>query len=931
MEKISSSLSRSGPTIFLCIPAILLGLSLCACRQPRDPVGQQSPKPPVRADCEQIHVSAGGSDSRVDMAPDRSVSSLAQAQELVRKVRKEKPERSIEVLIAPGVYHLDAPLKFGPADGGSDTTKVVYRSADLENPAVITGGRAITGMKKNTEGLFEVTLPEVASGKWYFNLLYANGKLLQRARTPDNGYLLTKAAMLERLAPGGSGMNEHNAFLYDPQDEAVLPREGEEPLVVVMHSWLASFHGIKSMDRGKHFIALTNEARAPFAEWYGAGQRYYFENCRSALTIPGEWFLDRKTGVLLYHPHPGETPETMTFEAPGIPRLVEVRADPQLKTPVKALEFRDLVFEMSDRAVRYEAGKHVLDVQAQCNLNDSMFYAFGLREGVIEHCTFRRGGGHGIYLDYGCALNQLNGLHVHDFDGGGIYLTSGDGRISIADNTGRRITGNRVADCVVHDLGHLLHGSHGIFLGCASSNTVEHNEVFDLDYSGIAVGWGWARRATDWALWNNRVEYNHVHHVMNGILSDGGGIYMLGWAPGTTVRGNLIHDVYHYGYIPTSKGVYLDGNSSCMLVEDNLIYNIGNYGILAKGEFNVIARNFVYDCASSAFIRRFEVGAKLEERNAIKELSVNYVEGNSFVNSHPGTALCSGYLSTDRAVFVNNAVLLKNPGDPVSFTSVVDESSGKTTLNLAQMRRIFGPDSFLARPLQSLPTMPATGQAGPRELRYSVNFQPEPPGELAPAAVLPLVDDFEGRDLPLRGSIATQGKADFEVVAEDGNSFLMMRDAETKPYPIYPFYILRERLTKGRYLFAFSLRNSAETPDKITLSFRDVTQLSYSGPQVLINLQLAPDGTLSAAGKQLGKLPNGEWLNFELAFSIEGGKEDAPMGIKVTSRQGELINTSATMSSAGIQEVNWIGFLSDANATARWDLDNLKISAAPGR
>lgn len=922
----ASVLSRVRQPAMLCV---LLGLMLAGCKQSKAPADQQTQPSTqlVKPDRDRLHVSTEGSDSLDGMSPDQAVRSLKQAQEVVRRIRKEKPDRSIEVLLAPGVYHLEEPLRFGPADGGSDKVKVVYRSVDPANPAVLSGGLAITGMKKNADGLFEVTLPEVAAGKWYFNLLFSDGAALQRARTPDTGYFLTKAAMMDRLAGEGAGMNEHNAFLYDPQDEAFLPREGEDPLVVVMHSWLASFHGIKSIDRTKHFIALTNQARAPFAEWYGAGQRYYLENCRSALTSPGEWFLDRKTGVLLYHPRPGENPESMRFEAPRIPRLVEVRADTQLKKPVEGLEFRDLVFEMTDRGICYETGKHVLDVQAQCNLNDSMFYGYGLRGAVIEYCTFRRGAGHGIYLDYGCALNQLRGLHVYDFDGGGIYLTSGDGRIIISDNTGKRITGNRITDCVVHDLGHLLHGSHGIFLGCASNNTVEHNEVFDLDYSGIAVGWGWGRRATDWDLWNNRVEYNHIHHVMNGILSDGGGIYMLGWAPGTTVRGNLIHDVYHYGYIPTSKGVYLDGNSSCMLVEDNLIYNIGNYGILTKGEFNVIAKNFVYDCESSSFMRRFEVGASLKDINAIKELSVNYVVGNAFVNSHPGTPVCVGYLNTDRTVFSNNTILLKHPDDPVSFTSVFDEASGKTTFSLAKMRQIFGPDSFFTEPLQSpLPTMPVSGPAGPRESRYSVDFHPKPPGELGPVAKLPLFDDFEGRDLPLHGSIATQGGADFEIVSEGGGSFLMMRDAETKPYPIYPFYILRERLTKGRYRFAFSLRNNAESPDKITLSFRDVTHLAQSGPHIIVNLQIAPDGTLSAAGKQLGKLPNGEWLNFELDFSIDGRTADAPMNVKVTSNKVELLNAKAPMASAGISEVNWIGFLSDGNATARWDLDNLKIS-----
>ena len=97
-------------------------------------------------------------------------------------------------------------------------------------------------------------------------------------------------------------------------------------------------------------------------------------------------------------------------------------------------------------------------------------------------------------------------------------------------------------------------GGVGVFAGYTEGTRIAHNEICRLPYSGISVGWGWGeedaggggynqphRYDTPTPARNNRIEMNHLHHLMHPMM-DGGGIYTLGNQPGTIIRGNHIHD-----------------------------------------------------------------------------------------------------------------------------------------------------------------------------------------------------------------------------------------------------------------------------------------------------------------------------------------------------------------------------------------------------
>jgi hypothetical protein len=152
--------------------------------------------------------------------------------------------------------------------------------------------------------------------------------------------------------------------------------------------------------------------------------------------------------------------------------------------------------------------------------------------------------------------------------------------------------GNTIENCIVTECGKQFYGAVGIWCGLTAETTIRNNTIFNLPYTGISIGWMWSPEPTPCR--ENIIDGNHIHHIMQ-ILSDGGGIYMLGLQPGSKILNNHIHDVSLNVGRAESNGMFLDEGTTDVVVENNLIYNIAKSPLrFHKATTNLVKGNFLF-------------------------------------------------------------------------------------------------------------------------------------------------------------------------------------------------------------------------------------------------------------------------------------------------------------------------------------------------
>jgi len=498
----------------------------------------------------------------------------------------------IVVYLRGGFYPLSNTVVFDQNDSGFNGFNVVYRAHPGERP-LLSGGRSITGWTAVGNGTYRANV-----GSSRFRQLYVNGNRAIRARHPNVG----SYHQVRAWDTGGRRIeiasNEITNWQRLNQVEMIIIGRGVNQTNLRVQSFSVS--GSSAFVTG-----LEPERSRLFQQTYppkDAFRPFFFENALELLDAPGEWYLNTSTNELFYRPRAGEDMATAVVIAPELEQLVRLQGT--LSAPIHHVQFRGINFEYSNWLVPNSegfVGDQACVIFTQLLPGDEITSYPGHRHPaavhveaanniVFERNVFHHLGSSGVNFYMAVQDSQFVGNVIADAAACGVAVDLNlEGNPSDTRKISRR---NTIKNNYITRTGRDYYQSVGIAVSYTDASVIERNELHDMSYSGISVGWGWDNVAN--AARNNMVRFNNVYDT-NKLMSDGAGIYTLSRQPGTLLAENYVHDL-----VRTSiqggfniSGIYLDEGSDLMTIRDNVLLSTADLKVFthATGTGNTFTNN----------------------------------------------------------------------------------------------------------------------------------------------------------------------------------------------------------------------------------------------------------------------------------------------------------------------------------------------------
>ncbi len=535
----------------------------------------------------QFYVSPDGSDGN-DGSFSAPFATIQRARDEVRKIDKSMYD-SITVAVKAGDYRVTS-LDFEPQDSGTENCPVTY-CAYGDGEVVINGGISINGtdFKKVTDDKMLSRLSKDAKknvvcldladygvtaeqyGKIYaigsYNTarnydgdyvgdlyceIFVNDIRQKMARYPNDGYLNT-----EKVVKTGLGRETNGSGTAVPDWESIRNPESDVYKIskklakriagweTTDDVWMFGFWKYDWADASTPIGYVDTdkcEISPKFVSMFGTKEDapYYFFNVFEELDSPGEFYLDRKNGIIYLY-------SDGDFQNSKIDLSLTTK-------PVINIKNANYI-TLKGLTVKGTRGDAVV-----CSGNNN----------TIKLCTVKNIAGNAIYVK---GYNNLVSENDISRTGkGGIILDGGDEKTLRSGN-------NKADNNFIHDWSEIYQTYQPAVTLRGVGNICSHNEMCNSPHEAVTYFGN-----------NHIIEYNNIHDVC--LLSDdAGGIYAgRYWNHyGNIIRYNCVYNLGSDGHKP--DGIYMDDALSGQTIYGNVLVNVPKIGIHLGGGRDLTVKN----------------------------------------------------------------------------------------------------------------------------------------------------------------------------------------------------------------------------------------------------------------------------------------------------------------------------------------------------
>ena len=529
-------------------------------------------------------------------------SALRQAREW-RRTEDNRIQGGITIYMEGGTYAFYEPVFIRPEDSGTKESPTIIRSVGDEK-VILSGGISINGWKKQGK-VWVADVPAFNGRPLDFRQLWVNGKKAVRARDVEDFEKMNRICSVD----------EKNEILYVPavSIRRLIDNKGNlkaKYAEMVLHQmWCVANLRIRSVEVQGDSAAIRfhePESRIQFEHPWprpmvttdGHNSAFYLTNARELQDVPGEWYHDIDARKVYYYPREGEKMQEAEVMVPAIETLVQVEGT--LDRPVCHIRFEKITFSYTtwmrpsekghvplqagmyltdgyriDPKMQRDYLNHPLDNQGWLGRPTAAVRIAAAKQIDFERCRFEHLGSTGLDYEEAVQGGVVRGCLFRDIAGNGLLVGSfspAAHETHLPYNPADRrevCTQQQINNCYFTEIGNEDWGCLAIAAGYVGDVNIEHNEISEVPYSGISLGWGWTQTVN--CMRNNRVHANLIHHYAKHMY-DVAGIYTLGSQPKSYVTENCVHSIYKPGYVHDPNHwfyLYTDEGSSFITVRDN--------------------------------------------------------------------------------------------------------------------------------------------------------------------------------------------------------------------------------------------------------------------------------------------------------------------------------------------------------------------------